>query len=61
MMGNGGGVALTFLFAALLIGGLVLLVLVGVQAVLGGVSRPSGPAASTEEHDDHADDPSEET
>lgn len=41
MIGDSGGLALTFLFAALLIGGLVLLILVGIRALLGGVSRPA--------------------
>ncbi len=40
-MGGGGGAALTFLFAALLIGGLTLVILVGIRAMVGGVSRPS--------------------
>jgi putative membrane protein len=40
-MGDGGGLALTVLFAALLIGGLVLLILVGIRALLGGISRPA--------------------
>ena len=40
MIGNGGGVALTFLFAALLVGGLALLFLVAVRVLLGGISRP---------------------
>jgi putative membrane protein len=41
LIGDGGGLALTFLFAALLIGGLVLLILVGIRALLGGISRPA--------------------
>lgn len=42
MIRDGGGVALTFLFSALLIGGLVLMVLVGIRVLLGGISRPAG-------------------
>lgn len=41
MAGDGGGPVLTFLFAALLIGGVALLVLVGIRALAGGISRPS--------------------
>ncbi len=40
-MGDAGGPALTFVFAALLIGGLLLLVFVGVRALVGGISRPA--------------------
>ncbi|MCA1783946.1 MAG: SHOCT domain-containing protein [Intrasporangiaceae bacterium] len=40
-MGDASGPALTFIFAALLIGGLALLLLVGVRALLGGISRPA--------------------
>lgn len=40
MRGTGGS-ALTFVFAALLIGGLLLLVFVGVRALVGGISRPA--------------------
>ncbi len=52
-MRDGGGVALTFLFAALLIGGLALLALVGIRALLGGVRRPAptrGPSQQTDAH-----------
>lgn len=48
MIRDGGGIALTLLFAALLIGGLVLMVLVGIRVLLGGISHPADRDAPQE-------------